>query len=128
METAGGFCWVDLAATDAGRARAFYAEAFGWASVEQPANGGRFVRLQADGRDVGSLYALRPAQVAQGVPSHWTPYIRVDDAERAAARACAAGGAVIVQPFVVDGVARIALIHDAVGALVGLWQDLPRHA
>lgn len=128
MEPAGGFCWLDLAATDAARARAFYAEVFGWSSGVQPANGGRFVRLQANGRDVGSLYQLREAQLAQGTPSHWTPYVGVDDVERVAERAGASGGAVLVRPFEVDGVARIALIRDAVGALVGLWQDLPRHA
>jgi predicted enzyme related to lactoylglutathione lyase len=34
------------------------------------------------------------------------------------------GGIVIVDPFVVSGVARIALILDSVGAVVGLWEPI----
>ncbi len=35
---------------------------------------------------------------------------------------------VIVRPFVVSGVARIALIVDSVGAHVGLWESIERSA
>jgi predicted enzyme related to lactoylglutathione lyase len=34
------------------------------------------------------------------------------------------GGKVIVDPFVVSGVARVALILDSVGAVVGLWEPI----
>lgn len=118
---AGQFCWVDLAATDATRAKLFYAELFGWTSDEQSANGGFFTRLQLSDQDVGSIYQLRQAHLDHGVPSHWTPYIRVDNVDDAVRRAGMIGGTVIVRPFVVSGVARIALIVDSVGAHVGLW-------
>ena len=36
----GRFCWLDLAATDAARALAFYRDAFGWTGHEERANGG----------------------------------------------------------------------------------------
>ena len=120
----GRFCWVDLAARDAARAQAFYRAMFGWTSCEQPANGGSFTRLLLSGRDVGSLYQLSRAHLDKGVPSHWTPYVQVDDIECAARRAIACGGEQIVRPFEVSGVARIALISDAVGAHVGLWEPL----
>jgi predicted enzyme related to lactoylglutathione lyase len=55
--------------------------------------------------------------------SHWTPYVRVNDIEHAARRAAQIGGEVVVEPFLVSGVARIALILDAVGAVVGLWES-----
>jgi predicted enzyme related to lactoylglutathione lyase len=57
-------------------------------------------------------------------PSHWTPYIRVDNVNDAVQRVTALGGNVIVRPFVVSAVARIALISDSVGAQVGLWEPL----
>ena len=122
----GQFCWVDLAASDAARAKAFYGDVFGWTSREQTANGGVFSRFQHAGRDVGSLYQLSRKHLDGGVPSHWTPYIRVDDAEASVCHAVSCGGAVIVRPFVVPGVARIALIADAVGAHVGLWESSER--
>jgi predicted enzyme related to lactoylglutathione lyase len=121
---AGRFCWVDLAARDASRAQAFYREMFGWTSREEPANGGSFTRLRLSDRDVGSLYQISRAQLDHGVPSHWTPYVGVDDIDSAARRAVACGGELIVHPFMVSGIARIALISDSVGAHIGLWEPL----
>ncbi len=120
----GGFCWVDLAATDAAAAQQFYAAAFGWTFRDQPVLGGHFTRCQLEGRDIASLYPLRAAQRAQGVPSHWTPYLAVDSIDAALQRVAACGGRQIVAPLEVPGIARIALIEDAVGALVGLWQAI----
>lgn len=120
----GRFCWLDLAATDAVSAAQFYQQLFGWTSRMQRANGGHFTRLQASGRDVGSLYQLRRDLLDRGTPSHWTPYVRVLDVGDTARRAREIGGTVIVHPFEVSGVARIALIVDAVGAQIGLWESV----
>ena len=38
------------------------------------------------------------------------------------------GGSVIVSPFEVSGIARIALIADAVGAQIGLWETVGQAA
>lgn len=119
----GAFCWLDLAAHDAALAKQFYAQVFGWTFEDQSALGGHFTRSRVGGHDAGSLYQLKRAQIEHGVPSHWTPYILVEDADLAARRVVACGGRLVVAPFDVPGSARIALIQDAVGALVGLWQD-----
>ncbi len=120
----GRFCWVDLAATDADSAKSFYEDLFGWTAHEQPANGGSFTRLRLSDRDVGSIYQLRDALLEHGIPSHWTPYVRVNDVNETVKRAASLGGTVIAKPFVVSGVARIALILDSVGALIGLWESI----
>lgn len=119
---AGSFCWVDLAATDAPRAIDFYAGLFGWAAHPQRANGGTFVRLSHEGRDVGSLYQLGTAARDAGATSHWTPYVAAHDVETVSRRATELGGSVLVDPFAVDGVARIALLGDPVGAAFGVWE------
>jgi uncharacterized protein len=118
----GTFCWVDLAASDAGLAQRFYAQTFGWRFQTQSVLGGHYTRCRLGDADVGSMYQLKHAQRAHGVPSHWTPYIAVADVDAAVQRVIACGGRSIVAPFDVPGAARIALIEDAVGALVGLWQ------
>ena len=123
-----GFCWVDLAATDAQDARRFYADAFDWTFEQQHANGGAFTRCRAAGQDIASMYQLGRAECERGVPSHWTPYLRVEQADAAVRRVAAHGGRLVVAPFDVDGVARIALVQDAVGALVGLWQPKAQSA
>ena len=123
---AGRFCWLDLAASDAEAAKTFYREMFSWTSHDQIANGGCLTRLQSSGRDVGSLYQLRSVHLARGVPSHWTPYIQVHDVDESAKRAASCGGEIVVRPFTVSGGARIALITDSVGAIVGLWEPMER--
>jgi predicted enzyme related to lactoylglutathione lyase len=118
------FCWLDLAARAAERARRFYGDAFDWTFDTRHANGGVLTRCHAGDHAIGSLYQLRRAQVAHGMPSHWTPYLRVASVDAGVHRVTDAGGRIVVAPFDVKGMARIALVEDAVGALVGLWQDL----
>lgn len=120
----GRFCWLDLAATDVESAKSFYGRLFGWKSREQAANGGSFTRLQSSNRDIGSVYQLRQELLDKGIASHWTPYVLVPNVKEAAQRAASLGGTVIVDPFVVSGIARIALILDSVGAVVGLWEPI----
>jgi len=121
---AGRFCWLDLAATDADNAKRFYRNLFGWTSHEQLANGGSFTRLRLSDHDIGSIYQLKEILLDNGMTSHWTPYVRVNNIEHAAGRATQFGGTVVVDPFLVSGVARIALILDSVGAVVGLWEPI----
>jgi uncharacterized protein len=120
----GAFCWLDLAASDAGVAQRFYTQAFGWTFRDQPTLGGHFTRCHVGREKVGSMYQLKQAQLDHGVPSHWTPYIAVTQVDMALRRVAASGGRTIVAPLDVPGTARIALMQDAVGALVGLWQPI----
>lgn len=120
---AGGVRWADLATGDPDRAAAFYCALFGWKAHEHRANGGMLTKLCRGTDPVASIYRLSKMQLQQGIPSHWTPYMGVPDLEVAARRAEALGGTVLVAPFAVDGMARIALILDPVGAAMGLWQD-----
>jgi hypothetical protein len=116
------FRWLDLAAIDARRAADFYAGMFGWQSGRQRNNGGEFMHFSAGGESIASLYQLGAQQIAGGVPSHWTPYVGVADLDAAGAKAEALGGQVVVRPFGVDGMARVSLVSDSVGALIGLWE------
>jgi predicted enzyme related to lactoylglutathione lyase len=127
----GQFCWLDLAAADSDRARDFYGSLFGWNAQEQRIGKGAFARFLSGGTEIASFYQLSGRHLAQGVPSHWTPYVSVTNADRTASQAAALGAAVVVEPFDVPGIARIALVQDPVGAAFGVWQaaepalDLP---
>ena len=63
---------------------------------------------------------MRRVQLEHGVPSQWTPYIRMDGAHATDRRITEWGGRLVVARFDVPGTAPIALIQDDVGALVGL--------
>jgi predicted enzyme related to lactoylglutathione lyase len=97
---------------------------FGWTCHPVAANGGTFTRMRLSGRDIGSMYQLGRVPAGAAAGSHWTPYLRVDDADAIVRKVVACGGNVPVHPFVVSGIARIALIVDAVGAQVGLWEPI----
>lgn len=116
------FCWLDLAAVDAGNAARFYEGMFGWRATRYQANGGEIFRFIDKGATIASLYQLRSREIERGVPSHWTPYVAVPAIDEAASKAEALGGQVIVKPFDVDGIARVGLVADSVGGLFGLWE------
>lgn len=121
-DVSGQLCWVDLAASDAASARRYYERLFGWTARDEHFNGGLFTRLKLAGHDVGSLYQLQRAHIDRGVPSHWTPYVRVADADDSLRYAERLGGSIVARPFTIPGLARIAVVRDPVGAPIGLWQ------
>lgn len=121
-ERQGRFCWLDLASADTRNATAFYRGMFGWRTQQRSANGGTLHEFLLGNEAIGSQYQLDGRKLAGGVPSHWTPYVGVADVDTMASKAIALGGQVIVDPFIVDGIGRVSLIVDSVGAPVGLWE------
>jgi len=76
----------------------FYAELFGWQMEKTSDNDEfRYYQGQIDGETVAGLMdsaSFLPAEV----PSHWAVYFSVVDADEAAAKAKALGGAVVSEP------------------------------
>ncbi len=119
----GIFCWIDLATGDAQAAKAFYAELFDWELEDAPAPGGMvYTMCRQDGEDVCALFEMGPQMREQGIPPHWASYIHVPDADAAAARATELGATVLVPPFDILDVGRMATLQDPTGAAVNLWQ------
>ena len=108
--------WIDLAAGDAGRAQSFYEALFGWTVRTEQAKGGVFTCLQVGDEEIGSIYQLHRAHRESGVPSHWTPYVEVDDVEHAARQVVTLGGEVLVRPLRIARRARIAGIRRVLAA------------
>jgi predicted enzyme related to lactoylglutathione lyase len=118
----GTFCWADLGTPDAGGAKRFYTALFGWTAEDRPMGPSAFyTMLTHGGRAVAALYGQDPASGA-GAP-HWLNYISVGSANDSARRARELGGTVVVEPFDVLDVGRMALMQDPTGAVVALWQS-----
>lgn len=119
--TPGTFCWAELGTSDAGDAKRFYTALFGWTADDRPMTPGAFyTMLTHQGRAIAALYQQDPGSGA-GTP-HWLSYISVESANDTARRTRELGGAVVVEPFDVLDVGRMALVQDATGAVVALWQ------
>ncbi len=114
----GDIWWAELMTNDVAASRAFYGKTFGWQTETMPMGDAEYtVFLQgADGASAGCL-AL-PADVK--APPHWALYFVVEDADAAAVRATASGGAVVVPPQDVPSVGRFAFLADPQGAVFGV--------
>ncbi|MEC9344690.1 MAG: VOC family protein [Pseudomonadota bacterium] len=127
MSTHGSFVWNELATTDPKAAATFYGKVVGWEVQEFPMpDGGTYYIFRDGEQNRGGLMALAdmqgPGQGA-GMPPCWMSYIGVDDVDQACARATEAGGAILMPPFDIPGVGRIATIRDPQGAAVCLMKE-----
>lgn len=119
----GSLAWFDLNTRDAQRAAAFYTAFMGAETRATEMAGTPYLVLHQDGHDVGGI--LQMNEQWGDMPPSVMVYLRVADADAAAATALAAGAKV---PYGVFDVAygRIAVVFDPAGAAFSLWQ--PRDA
>ena len=80
--------------------------------------GSTYLIAKQDGKPVAGVFEMSGPDFA-GIPPHWFAYIAVDDVDQRLAAAKRAGAEVIREPFDVEGVGRIAILKDAVGAAIG---------
>jgi uncharacterized protein len=118
----GSFCWIELATTDQNAAKKFYTSLFGWSVNDFPMGPGQFYSMfQLEGRNTGAAYTLDSKNMP-GVPPNWTLYIASANADESAAKATAAGGALLGGPFDVMEFGRMAVLQDPTGANFCVWQ------
>ena len=111
--------WVDLASSDAGASRDFYAKLLDW-NVEvnpDPQYGGYAIANVGDEQAAG----IGPTQAPQQ-PTAWSLYIGTDDIDALAGKVTEAGGTVIAPPFDVGDQGRMATFADPSGAVFSAWQ------
>ena len=112
----GDFAWHELASTDSAAAFAFYEALFGWRKTEAMDMGplGTYQMFGNGGASLGGMYSL-PRDLE--IPSHWLPYARVTDAQRAAAAMEAGGGRVSSAPMQIPSGDWVAKMVDPQGAV-----------
>lgn len=121
--TPGTFCWVEAGIADQQAAKGFYAQVFGWDMHDSPLpGGGSYTLLRKNGKEVGGLYQLSPAQKKMGVPPHWLSYVAVASADEATKKATSLGAETLMGPFDVMTAGRMSVLKDPTGAVFALWQ------
>jgi predicted enzyme related to lactoylglutathione lyase len=119
------FSWAELRTRDAGSARSFYRALFGWdttdVSLSMPSGPVDYTVFLAGSAEVAGLL---PADGAFGPvePPHWLAYVEVADADEIAAHAEELGGAVLVEPFDVPRIGRIALLAGRSGEMFAIMR------
>ncbi|MCU1453255.1 MAG: Glyoxalase/bleomycin resistance protein/dioxygenase [Acidimicrobiales bacterium] len=115
---AGTPSWIDLGTPDPDAAAAFYSGLFGWTvnDLGPDAGGYRIATLKDKG--VAGL----GVQMSQDMPPFWSVYVSSEDTDATAAKAVEAGGTVVVEPMDVMEAGRMAVLQDATGSFISVWQ------
>jgi predicted enzyme related to lactoylglutathione lyase len=121
--TPGSPCWFELSTSDQNAAKTFYSNLFGWQVADNPMGPDMvYTIFKVDGQDAAACCTLQPEQAAHGVPPNWAVYIAVENADATAAKITNAGGTVVMPPFDVMDLGRMAVAQDPAGATFCLWQ------
>jgi predicted enzyme related to lactoylglutathione lyase len=111
----GTFTWTELHTTDVDKAVQFYSALFGWKPDVQDMGGMDYTIFQLNGEGIAG--AMKSPM--EGVPSQWTVYFAVDDADKIVDAAKTGGASVIMEP--VDGPpGRMATLSDPQGAVFSI--------
>jgi hypothetical protein len=117
-------CFVDTLTHDVETAKRFYGAIFGWECVGPgPIPGdppGEYFVARVRGHDVAGIGSL-PAG-PQAPPPAWNTQVSVTSADETAAKARAAGGTVLVEPFDAPPAGRLAVLADPAGAVLCAWE------
>jgi predicted enzyme related to lactoylglutathione lyase len=106
--------------SDADRSRAFYGTLLGWSHEEPNPEFGGYFNFTKDGvREAGGM---QWQSGMPGQPNVWSVYLAADDAAKTVAAASARGGQVVVEPMAIADLGTMAVVSDAGGAAIGVWQ------
>jgi predicted enzyme related to lactoylglutathione lyase len=115
--------WFELSTIDEAAAVEFYGALFGWQDDARPVPEDGVYHMQLiEGDSVAAVTALMEDERQQGIPPHWNVYLAVDDLDAVSGKVEGAGGRVVMPPFDVMDVGRMAVISDPTGGIVCLWQ------
>ena len=119
----GTFCWVDLGTFDAGAAKIFYGDIFGWKAVDTPAGEGNvYTMLMLNDKPVAALYEMNEAMKNMNVPSSWMSYVSVDNVDDIMAKVPGLGGEQKYEAMDVFDFGRMGMFADPEGAMLCVWQ------
>ena len=121
----GRFVWHDLLSTDVTAARRFYGDLLGWRFEDTRRNDRPYVLARAGEALVAGIVDVSSLA---GAGSQWLSYMSIADVDKTVALVRSDGGTVLVEPRDLPSIARVAVVADPQGALLGLAQlqrDVP---
>jgi predicted enzyme related to lactoylglutathione lyase len=111
--------WNQCHTPDPARATEFYQAVFGYEVDELDMGGTQPFRvIKVNGRGIGGI-----REPVGGEPPHWSVTFAVDDADEIAARAKELGGSVLMEPFDLPEIGRLAVLHDQADAVFQIMKS-----
>lgn len=121
----GDFIWYELMTTDADGARTFYEAVVGWHIEAEPSGAMDYRMIATENGSVAGLMPLTTEMQAGGAKPAWLGYVAVDDVDAMAKSFADGGGAVLLQPWDIANIGRVALITDPQGAPLYIMKPTP---
>ncbi len=121
----GHFSWNELITTNAKASADFYGKLFGWQATPfvpkgAPTGGPPYTVFKTDANDMGAGGMMQAP--APGIPTHWLPYVVVENADASLAKAIGLGAKALTPVMAIGEVGRVAVIQDPLGAVIGLHE------
>lgn len=113
------FVHVELQTRDLAQARDFYARLFDWKLEDIPASGDMLYTLIKVGEGTGGGMFANPDP---RLPSHWLPYVAVDDIDASTRKARDLGATVLQDVIPVGEFGWRSVIMDPAGAVIAMWK------
>jgi len=110
--------WLDVSAPDSDEAATFYHGLFGWDVEPATEEFGGYRNAQLRGRRVAGI----APKMSPDMPTVWSSYVNVDDAQAVADKVVANGGQVMFPPMAVGALGTMGIFIDPEGAVFGVWQ------
>ena len=111
--------WVDLATPDVEGAKKFYGDLFGWEFSQEETESTPYTMATRNGLSAAGIGQL-PDDA--GMPSVWSTYFAVENADATASKITENGGALVMGPMDVMDAGRMAFASDPTGAVFGIWE------
>jgi predicted enzyme related to lactoylglutathione lyase len=108
--------WYELMTKDPAASVAFYEEVVGWrVHAPQPGDPKGYRGIDTGNGQVGGMLPLDDAMCAGGARPTWLFYVGVEDVDATTKKVEGAGGKVLMPPFDIPHVGRIAMVADPQG-------------
>lgn len=125
-EPRGDFIWYELLTTDIAGAKSFYDSVVGW-NIQDRSDFPNDYRMigRSDGKFAGGAMQITDEMQQHGARPTWLGYILVPNVDAQAAAIERDGGKVMMPPFDIPGVGRVAMVTDPSGAPFYIMKPLP---
>jgi predicted enzyme related to lactoylglutathione lyase len=115
----GRWVWAELFADNVEAEKTFYKEVFGWQFESRGKGTDLYTLVRVNGRPIaGIIHYPKPADAERS--ARWLPLMSVPDAARAADKAAASGGKILVPPKNLPGRGETSVLADPEGAVFGV--------
>lgn len=120
------FIWYELLTGDIAGAKAFYDAVVGWTIQDRSEfpNDYRMIG-RSDGKFAGGAMEITDEMREHGARPTWLAYLLSEDVDRQAAEIEHDGGKVLMAPFDIPGVGRVAMVADPSGAPFYIMKPIP---